>query len=252
MSVDKSSTNNGDSEKQLSNGDAVTPTEDKLQTTQASTNLIAQLKEAMKAMGIDVADDSPILQDVDAMSKVLSLLIEQMAGASKNISDPSQISPNEQATVIAMSTETKTEVTPPVDSEKVIQMSAALVTQKGIIDQLLVEATNSRKQGYLSRIDALVRSGRCKKDKADAFRTEVGTYQFSVGATGQSALDMKLELLEELPEGAVLSAHEKIAQFSINETAVSGTSQFFTGAEEVSDERVNQILNEMYPSTPRN
>ena len=193
-------------------------------------------------MGVDVADDSPILQDVDALQKVLALLTQQMVGASKNIQDPQQ-QPNEQATVIAMSKEIEI-----ANDDRIHQMSATIVKQQSMVEKLLLEATNTRKAGYLSRIDKLVKTGRCKKDKADAFRTEVGTYQFSMNETDSpSILDIRLSDLEELPEGAVLSGHERVAQFAINETAVNTTSQFFTGADEVTEERAAQIMKEMYP-----
>jgi len=224
-------------------------------TDQGTGNLLAKLTEALQAMGIQLAADSPILKDPESMGRVLSMIVDMTAQASRNVGmqanqmggNPNQ-PPTEQATVIAMSKETPEtpEVKTPVDDINVVQMSqlkTTVVAQQSRIDSLMAEISNNRRKSYNDRIDACVRSGRCSSAKGEALKNTASTYQFSGTGDDKSELDTILGLIEEYPEGAMFTPDERAKQFSEKEIPISGTSQFFHNAE-VDDARVNAIVDE--------
>lgn len=204
---------------------------------------IQRVLQALQALGITIAPDSPLAHDLGALSDMLSSAGRANESASKKAltSASAGNNPNtqEQAAVIAMSQNTPATpapaATPAVgqDETRIAQMSQALLAQDAQIKALVGIASSAKKSGYMSRIDALVKSGRLTPAASEKLKTEVGTFQFSMSAPdAETPLDVKLAIYEDLPAGAVLSEDQKIKQFAITETPVNQVSGFFSGNSE--------------------
>ncbi|MCC7422544.1 MAG: hypothetical protein IT428_19870 [Planctomycetaceae bacterium] len=139
--------------------------------------------------------------------------------------------PREEKSTITMSTTTPTD-------PKIVQLSEENTA-------LLGEITTMRRDKYQSRIAAVMNSGRCTKPQADALTALAGTYQFSAASSGQkSELDIRLEVYEALPEGALWSDAEKVAQFSVKEER---RGSFFSTTDDPSDADIEKTIAAMHP-----
>ena len=137
---------------------------------------------------------------------------QQQPGAPQNGQDP-RLAGTRQENTITMSNATAT--APAVDLKTLpeyIQMSQQNKALEGELSQL-------RREKYNSRVNSLLSTGRINQEQAAAFRTTIGTYQFSTAdsSTDIVKLEDKLELAEEMPEGSCWSSEEKIKRFSMSE-----------------------------------
>lgn len=144
-----------------------------------------------------------------------------------------------QENTITMSQTPEPKVTPePIDIKSLpefIQMS-----QRN--DALESEITNLKREKYNARIEKLQGTGRVSQKQADDLRAVVNTYQFSTSASSTDIvkLDAKLEMAEELPEGATWSPDQRITQMSMVEHKRGGF--FETENREPSAEEVDKML----------
>lgn len=210
----------------------------------------------------DLLSKLQTLQDV--LGLVLGLLKSSTLGQPQNpqnLTDPNPTDPklSEQSTVVAMS-QTPTDQTPNAPAapgvsqaaydelnNKVVQMSNAMVTQDKVNTALCGIISSQRQEAYRGRIENIKKTGRCTVPDAEALLAEVGTYQFSLASdpNAKSALDLRLEIFEKLPEGAFLTPEAKLKQFSIAETPVGGMSSFYNGGTEPTADRVDEIMKEL-------
>lgn len=222
--------------------------------------LKTKLTEALQAMGITLSPDSPILIDVESMSRVLSMVVSMTADAAEKAkrnatsqggSNPSGLS--EQATVIAMSTTTEmttgttiAPVTPEVHNDpRVTQMSNTILAQQARIDKLSQQFTVQGRQAYSDRIGKCVKQGQMPKARADELLSVANVFQFSdTAGDSKSELDIELVVCERLPIGACLNDNERIKQFSITETAVNQMSGFYAGDAEPDAARIDSLMAE--------
>lgn len=109
-------------------------------------------------------------------------------------------------------------------------------------DALESEITNLKREKYNARIEKLQGTGRVSQKQADDLRAVVNTYQFSTSASSTDIvkLDAKLEMAEELPEGATWSPDQRITQMSMVEHKRGGF--FETENREPSAEEVDKML----------
>lgn len=143
---------------------------------------------------------------------------------------------------------------------RVTQLSQALLSQdatnKSLASQnaaLMSLVTTQNRSGYMNRISALRQSQRIPADKATALEQLAGAYQFSELNNGTSELDLALSIYEGLPAGAAfVNPHAGVIQMSgtngqpnLGVMPVNQTSQFFTGVNQIPEDRVDAVLAEL-------
>lgn len=241
-------------------------------------DLKSKLQSALQALGITLEGNSKILQDVDGMSRVLSLIASLEAEATEKQTQPASGMSgsgdpySDHSTVISMSQTSSTPATPvaptapvapvaPVtpaapaslesrvqeQSDRIHQLSQAVVTQQGINDNLLKLLSVERREKYNREIDQLFATGRCTKAASDELKSLANVYQFSLTSPeSKSELDYKIAAFSSLPEGAAWTATERMHHENIttHQFSQQGLSVFSQGAEPT-EERADEILKEL-------
>jgi len=232
---------------------------------QQDSDIKSRMQQAMQILGVQVDPNSPIMQNADSMSKFLSMLLtlqtEAMGTLKSADAGNSNSELSEQATVIAMSKENENVVVTPVqaqDDTRIVQMSQTLVAQEDkirVMSQtnaaLMGRVTSTMRADYMRRIDALKASGRSDVAIHTELTNMATAFQFSADSDpDKSELEFKIGVYEKLPEGAYWTTDEKIRVMSLQETKMADLSGGFFGNTVVTNDRVNEILQEYAPTTP--
>lgn len=209
--------------------------------------------EALAAFKVTVDPSSPIAKHREGLAELLSTVSrmaahqerenEAMAKDTESKAGNGTASVAESPVVVTMSegeAAAKGGAAAAVahtDPKDVVQMSefTALKSRNSKLEAL---ATNGQRKEYGRRIEAALSSGRCTPDRAKAMTDLANTHQFS-DSDDKSELDIRLEVIEELPAGAVWTDEEKVVKFSALEAP---RSPFFTGADD--DEPTDEDIDE--------
>lgn len=172
----------------------------------------------------------------------------QRPGSNPNIGQPGQdprLLGTKQENTITMS---QTPATPAVPVEVDIKSLPEFIQMSQQNDALANELAQLKREKYNGRISNLQKTGRVSPTQADAMRATVNTYQFSTTSTTDFVkLDAKLEMAEDLPEGAIWTPDQRISQMSMVAHKPGGF--FETEGGEPSAADVDKMLDEAgFPS----
>lgn len=197
----------------------------------AEKDLWPEIRTELSALGIMVPDTVKITGDLDALLAAIA-----SSRASRD-SERAEVETEKPAEKPEAEEEKDTVPSDVKEEQTTVSMS---------VDLLMNELTKSRRDGYVARVEGLAKSGRISTQNADLLKNAVSSYQFSVGdKSSERDLEFKLKVYEELPEGAFWSDEEKLASFSVKEHR---NGSFFTADGEISDERAEELLNELHPA----
>lgn len=197
----------------------------------AEKDLWPEIRTELAALGIMVPDTVKITGDLDAL---LAAIASSRASRNSERAEVETEKPEEKPEPEAGKDEIPSDVK---EEQTTVSMS---------VDVLVGELTKARRDAYNARVEGLVKSGRLTTQKADLLKNAVGSYQFSADdKSAEQDLEFKLKVYEELPEGAFWSDEEKLASFSVKEHQ---NGSFFTADGEISDERAEELLNELHPA----
>lgn len=187
--------------------------------------LRGKLKSALKALGMQIADDSAIGDDPETLADMLGNLARHVEYRCRRMRHSESDYPM-------------------AFSENEAEMTAEQTTQLSELQSqntaLMGEVTRTRQADYERRISACEKSGRCGPDRAGKLRDLAGQYQFSESSQ-PGHLDIELEVVESLPPGAVWTDEQKVQQFSVRPEP---DGSFFTG-EDVTEEEAEKLADEM-------
>lgn len=189
---------------------------------------IEEFRQAMLSIGVTLPAKFKLSGD-------LPVLVAAVVNAAKRGNDMSK----EQGT--GTKTETPALVSMSREDHEALKNTAAQNAA------LIAEVTKTRRAGYVSRIEAAFNSGRCSKATADGLTQLASAFNFSVGSEQKGELDLKLELIEQNPEGTFWSDAEKVQNLSIREVNPSALS--FSG-DGLSDEEADKLVDKMHPNVP--
>lgn len=230
--------------------------------TPAST-LTANLKMSLAALGVQITPDSPIADDPKALAALQGLMAEVIAmapDAGPEMGAAPEPGPDElnqenldaqmgsgqvtaEPVIVTMSETTQTAAaqTPEPLLLEIPPTNAQIEQLQAQLSRLQAINTEHSRTDLRKRVTALFDSGRCDAAWRDARLAEIEQHQMSDDDESPTLLEERIADRESLPEGAVWTAEERVAQLSqVQEIpAVSGQ---FRGESDPTDEEVDAYM----------
>jgi len=201
--------------------------------SESPKDLWPEIREALSKLGIMIPDTAKVTGDLDVLLAAIA-----SSGASRD-SERSEAEGD-----LKNSDDDGTGKVPADVREETQTVSMSIEEMNGEIASLREQVTISRRNGYLSRIDDLLTTGRITATKAAEMKNGLTSYQFSKEGTADKQLETVLSVYEELPQGAYWTADEKVKNFSVKEERASS---FFNDGDDISDEEADKLAAQLQP-----